>query len=242
MKPIRKLLRKYVVVMLLVAMVYPSITVDAKQPVKETSTQKVIVIDPGCQMNANNRKEPIGPGAFKTTARATTGVDGAETGIHEYELNLQIALKTSSLLSKQGYTVLLTRNENDVNLSSGDRAMIANTANADAFIVIQTGENNGVSVVCQSEDNPYNYGNYNDARLLSDAILGSVVQEAECDNSGVTEDDDKPIINWCASPTAIVEVGDLTNADEETKLVDDEYQLKLAQGITNGIDSYFTQK
>ncbi len=242
MKPIRKLLRKYVVVMLLVAMVCPSITVDAKQSVKDTSTRKVIVIDPGCQQTANERKEPIGPGAFKTIARATTGVDGAETGIHEYELNLQIALKTSSLLSKQGYTVLLTRNENDVNLSSSDRAMIANTANADAFIVIQAGENNGVSVVCQSEDNPYNYGNYNDARLLSDAILGSVVQEAQCTNAGVTESDDKPIINWCASPTAIVEVGNLTDADEEAKLIDDEYQLKLAQGIANGVDSYFTQK
>jgi N-acetylmuramoyl-L-alanine amidase len=120
--------------------------------------------------------------------------------------------------------------------------MIANTANADAFIVIQTGENEGISVLCQSEDNPYNYGNYKDARLLSDAILGSVIQEAQCENAGVTENDDKPIINWCASPTAIVEVGDLTDADEEAKLVDNEYQLELAQGIANGVDSYFTQK
>ena len=237
----KKFLQKYVVVMLLIAMVCPSITVDAKQLTKETSTEKIIVIDPGCQQTENTRKEAIGPGAFKLTEQATSGQVG-ENGTCEYELNLKIALKLQAILGKQGYTVLLTRNTNDVDLSYSGRAMIANTANADIFIAIATGDNNGVSVICQSEDNPYNYGNYNNARLLSDTILGSVVQKVDCNNLGVTENDEQPIINWSASPTALVEVGNLTDADEEEKLVTDEYQILIAQGIANGVDSYFSQK
>ena len=54
--------------------------------------------------------------------------------------------------------------------------------------------------------------------------------------------DDKAAINWCEVPTAIVEVGAITNKNDEEKLVTDDYQSEMALGIANGIDSYFTQK
>lgn len=40
-------------------------------------------------------------------------------------------------------------------------------------------------------------------------------------------------------PTAIVECGFLSNLDEESLLQTDEYQDKLAEGITKGIVNYF---
>lgn len=236
----KKQIRKSVVVMLLIAMVCPSITVEAKQLTKQDA--KVVVIDPGCQRKANTKKEPIGPGAFKTTEQSPAGEIGYDTGYPEYELNLQISLKLQNILKEQGYKVVLTRTENDVDISNSGRAMIANTSEADIFVVINTGESDVPSVVCQSEDNPYTYGNYTDSRLLSDAILGSVAQTTESKMDDVKENDEKTVINWSQVPTAIVEVGSLSNEQDEKNLVTDIYQQKMAQGIANGIDSYFTQK
>ena len=47
------------------------------------------------------------------------------------------------------------------------------------------------------------------------------------------------IIKHVEIPITIVECGFLSNLDEEKKLLDDEYQNKLAWGIYNGIINYF---
>ena len=43
-------------------------------------------------------------------------------------------------------------------------------------------------------------------------------------------------------PAVLVEVGFITNANEEKLLVDPSYRLRAAQGIYNGIASYFGSK
>ena len=233
--------RKCIVTMLLAVMVIPTMKVEAKQ-VTTTDPAKIIVIDPSGQKTANKRKEPVGPGSFKTTAETPACENGKATGCYDYDINLQIAIKLQDILVNQGYTVLLTRDSNDVDISNSGRAMIANTAGADVFVVISGKEDPGLSVICQSEDNPFNYGNYDNGRLLSDTILGSVVQNTDNNDGNVEEKDDKPAINWCEAPTAIVEVGAVTDQKDEEKLTTEEYQTDMAQGIANGIDSYFAQK
>jgi len=242
MKKAKIILRKNIVLILLFALVCPALTVEAKQQSKKNDDVKTIVIDPQCQAKYDGKKEPVGPGAFETKLETSAGYVGKETGYPEYELNLQIALKVQEQLADQGYNVLLTRSTNDVNIPNSGRAMIANTAKADVFVVINTKKESGVSVYCQSDDNPYNYGQYQNCRLLSDALLGSVIQATGSTNNGVTETDDQIVINWCAAPTAIVGVGSLVDADDEAKLVTDEYQEEMAKGIANGIESYFAQK
>lgn len=233
---IRKNIRKCIAMMLLSALVCPTLTVAAKEAPKK------IVIDPSCQLKATKGTEAIAPGAFSTTAETSAGTKGKTTGYRECEMNLQIALKLEDILTDMGYDVLITRDENDVNMSNSDRAMIANEADADLFIVISAGDVKGTTVICQSDENKYNYGNYERSRLLSDAVLGSVVQKTNSHNNGVEELDDKPIINWCACPTTIVQVGDLQDKDEEELLVDDEYQKIIAEGIAAGIQSYYSQR
>lgn len=45
-------------------------------------------------------------------------------------------------------------------------------------------------------------------------------------------------INWCQVPVTIVEMGFLSNVDEEQKLIDSSYQDKIAKGIVLGINEF----
>ena len=121
-----------------------SIKEEKTEKVKETkknaknsnNNKKTIVIDPGHQTRGDSTKEPIGPGATETKAKVTTGATGVSTKQKESELALKVALLLEKALKEEGYNVIMTRTTNNVNISNKERAMIANNADADAFLRI----------------------------------------------------------------------------------------------------------
>lgn len=214
---------------------------------KKQSGKKTIVIDPGHQKKGDNSKEPIGPGATEQKAKVTTGATGVSTGQTEAELNLKVGLLLQQELEKRGYNVIMVRTTNDVNISNSKRAEIANNANADAFVRIHadsvdSSNVTGMSTLCQTAKNPYNAELAETSYELSKKVLDNMVKTTGAKSRGVTKTDNMSGINWAKVPTTIIEMGFLSNPEEDNKLKTEDYQRKIVDGIANGIDEYLKSK
>ncbi|MBR5509683.1 MAG: N-acetylmuramoyl-L-alanine amidase [Lachnospiraceae bacterium] len=203
----------------------------------------LVVIDAGHQQKGNSEKEPIGPGAAQTKAKVTGGTTGRTTGLKEYELNLQVALKLEKILQERGYEVLMVRTVHEVNMSNSERAAVANEADADVFIRIHANGSdnssvNGAMTICQTRSNPYNGELYEQSRALSDCVLEAFVEKTGAKKQRVWETDTMSGINWANVPTTIVEMGYMTNPTEDQNMASEEYQDLMAEGMADGIDRF----
>lgn len=215
-----------------------------QEPMETPEMKRIVAIDAGHQRQGNSQQEPVGPGASETKAKVTSGTSGEYSGLAEYELNLIVAKKLRDLLEARGYEVVMIRETHDVDISNRERAQVANTSGAQVFVRIHADSStntsaNGASTLYPGENNPYVSALSRDSQRLSEAIVAHISDSTGCNNRGAIVRDDMSGINWCEIPVSIVEMGFMSNPEEDARLGTEEYQTKVAEGIADGIDEYF---
>ena len=178
--------------------------------------------------------------------------EGAESsnGTTEAETNLKIALKLQELLEQSGCTVILTRSDENAiyDLDSKtlkqkkisdihNRVKIGNESQADAFVSIHL---NKIPQPQYDGWQTFYKADSEEGRKLAISIQEALGKAVQTDNNRVAKSiDNIYIIKHVEIPITIVECGFLSNPEEEKKLLENEYQDKLAWGIYNGIINYF---
>ena len=222
-------------------------TDEGEEEVKEK--QFVVALDPGHQgahvdMSAEEENAP-GSGVMKQ--KATTGTTGTYSELPEYELNLNVAMKVKERLIKQGIQVIMTREDNDTAISNQERARLANTKGADISVRIhangsESPESTGALCLVMSEENPYVGELYNESSKLAGDVLDSYCNATGFQNQGIQKNDTMTGINWSEIPVVILEMGFMTNQQDDLAMADAAFQEKMAEGIADGIMKYYSEK
>lgn len=156
-------------------------------------------------------------------------------GLVEKNLNLQIVQKIAKYLEDRNIKVYLTRNA-DVYPENLTRA---NTANQIADIMVSIHMNsgpitaNGTEVLYQIHSN--DDGSKLTSKQLAETLQSHIITATGNRNRGAKLWEDVLILNRTVIPTALIEVGFITNVGDAAKLSSESYQNKVAQAIADGI-------
>ena len=206
----------------------------------------LIAVDPGHQSWAVDMSapEPNAPGSSVMKAKATTGTVGTYSGIYEYELNLDVSLRLRDVLEDRGFSVLLTREDNETAISNAERAVLANEAGADVLLRIHANGSEdpaaaGALALVPSSENVYVGALADESDRLAETVLTSYCAATGIENRGLQNNDTMTGINWSERPVAILEMGFMTNEHDDMAMADDAFRQRMAEGIADGLEAYF---
>jgi len=207
----------------------------------------LIYLDPGHQRKGDSRQEPVSPGSHVNKARVTGGTKGVSTGKPEYVLNLELSVLLKEALLHKGFTVLMTREEHDVNLSNIERAEMANEANARLVVRIHADGNaspkaKGFSVLYPDPSVTATRQIQPESKQAAEFIHEALKAGTGASSRGLQPRKDLTGFNWSKVPVVLVEAGFMTNPAEDESLSDPDYQKRLAESVAEGIHSYMKQK
>ena len=210
-------------------------TVSNELPFATSNYQKVIFLDPG-----HGGKDP-----------------GAQyLGLKEKDLTLQVSQQLKTKLESLGYTVIMSRSTDVFVDFVTERSKMSNETNADMFISIHfnatghgldSGEDgiqtytylptgNIPSVINKKwHDNPtrlkYSY-------KLGSYIHQSVLATTQAKDAGLLAKS-FAVLRETNKPAVLLELGYMDDSKESQKIRTKEYQQKLVDGITQGIQKYY---
>lgn len=159
------------------------------------------------------------------------------TGLKEKAVTLDVAKRAQALLAPKGHGVLLTRT-GDNNLGLADRAKVAKTAGADAFVAIHL---NGFNQTAQGTETYHHTSAGTASKKLAAAVQKAVQQATGLNNRGVKSAGFgalKPASHAATTAACLVEISFMDVAAEEARLKTDAYKDKVAQAIVDGVENW----
>ena len=98
---------------------------------------------------------------------------------------------------------------------------------------------NGALALIASQTNPNTSSLYGDSRELAEDVLGSYCANTGMQNLGIQENDTMTGLNWSEVPVMILEMGFMTNEQDDRNMEDADYRNKMVEGIVRGVEQYY---
>lgn len=190
-----------------------------KNTVGNAVQDRIIIIDPG-----HGGKDP-----------------GAVSG---QAVEKSIVFKVSNLVKQKleadGAKVLMSRT-GDTYPSLDDRITFAKSNYGEMFISLHA--NSSTNTSPKGTETYYSITSNDNEKedvVLATNINNEIVKNANMSNRGVKREDFK-VIRSLTIPAVLVELGFVSNAEDRSKLLDDQYIEIFAQSIYNGIVEYYAR-
>lgn len=183
------------------------------------------------------------------------GPDGGAVGTDktsEKEIALEVSKKLRDYLQQAGALVYLTR-ETDTDLAAKDTKGLSNRKSedirnrltfihdkqADFFVTIHL---NAIPSPKWSGAQTFYYPKYDESRHLAKMIQAEIVHNLENTNRAALAINGIYLLKYAEIPSALVELGFLSNEKEREQLKQTEYQQQMAASIYKGILRYVTEE
>lgn len=220
-----------------------------KQPVKTEKVDyskidlsgKTICIDAAHGIFTENKQEGIAPGLSLLKDGFKEGTKGAN--ITEDEITLAVANVLKQKLEAKGAIVLMTRTDQNASLSNVERAEFANNNGADICIKLHADGNkeggSGMTMLVPGNKYISDKNLIANSKRLGQTVLNGAIAKTGAIKRGVYTTSEMSGFNWSKIPVIVLEMGFLTNPQDEAKLSDSNYQSLIADGIVEGILEYY---
>ncbi|MBS4534160.1 N-acetylmuramoyl-L-alanine amidase [Clostridium sp. D2Q-14] len=156
------------------------------------------------------------------------------SGLYEKDFTLSLSKKIKKILEKEEQIEVYMTREDDTFISTEDlyRPKFANELNADLYISIH-GNTFSDSDVSGTESFYF----HDESKYFADLIHRHVVNATGFNDRGVKAKDFF-VVRYVDMPAVLLEIGYLTNPQEEQKMLDDGFQYSIATSIVDGIKEY----
>ncbi|MDO4562996.1 MAG: N-acetylmuramoyl-L-alanine amidase [Clostridia bacterium] len=210
----------------------------------QTLAGMIVCVDAGHGIAEKNKRERVAPNSEETKAAFLGGTSGST--YTEEELNLIVAQKMEKKLCELGAVVHMARTDHTTDMGNIDRAEFAYEHNSDLWIRIHAdGSENrdarGISVLIPSNACVEEGVRAASARAAKN-VLDALIAQTRAKNRGLIKRDDLVGFNWTKVPVILIEMGFMSNAEEDELLSRGDYQEKIVQGVADGLEEYWKTK
>ncbi|MEP1078194.1 N-acetylmuramoyl-L-alanine amidase [Leptolyngbya sp. FACHB-8] len=157
-------------------------------------------------------------------------------GLREVDINNVVASRVRDLLQQAGVRVVMTRTDNRT-LELEQRVQAAERARANLFVSIHS---NSISMSRPDVNGIETFHTSAQGGVLATDLLNSLLEATGSPSRGVKTARFYVIRNT-SMPSALVEMGFVTGAEDSPRLATDEYRELLARAIARGILQYIRE-
>lgn len=201
-----------------------------------------VCVDPGHQRATQIETVKLSPNTDQTVTTRVGMAKGVQTGRRESQVVLEIGMQLRNALMEEGASVAILREVQDTFVGMLERAEIPNSLNADFVLRLHCNsrsgspDTQGIEIYCPlGSVYAREVASQDEYRLMGETLLASMKEATGQYKGGCTLNNSYVGNNWSRMPSFLIEMGYMTNMEEDLKLSCPVYQKWLVQGMVEGV-------